>query len=155
MRTFKEFTELTGLEDIKKTIKQKHGLEWTPNYMFKKYSDAVAFTQFIIDNTEWHYRLVPVDNSYPFGAQYVLISKDWITPRADEKNKYQAIRAWGKFMGSNSGYIDRQVKLAQKEGAPFNAIYREAGDEDKWATVDDVENLHALKFIANYALKRI
>lgn len=75
------FEELKGLEMIKATIKQKHGLEWSPRHKFDTWSDAVDFTEFIKDNTDWHYRIRPADVTKPFGPAHVLISTDWIRPK--------------------------------------------------------------------------
>lgn len=55
-----------------------------------------------------------------------------------EAQDYPWIRKWGKYLTSGGSYIQQQIKLARKDGAPATAIYkRETG---KWATIDDVTN---------------
>ena len=51
-------------------------------------------------------------------------------------NDYPYIRAWGRMLGSDSYYIDRQVAQARTDGAPPNAVYRNANGQ--WQTTDDV-----------------
>ena len=49
---------------------------------------------------------------------------------------YPYIRAWGNWMGSTRHYIEHEVALAQKGGAPDNAIYREV--DGTWVTADQI-----------------
>ena len=49
---------------------------------------------------------------------------------------YKYIRAWGAIMGSKKYYIDAQVDLARKDGAPPDAIYHNG--EGRWHVFSDV-----------------
>lgn len=49
---------------------------------------------------------------------------------------YPCIWAWGKMMGSSSGYISDQIERARREKAPKNATFRQASD-GAWATYDE------------------
>lgn len=50
-------------------------------------------------------------------------------------DRYRYIRAWGLFMGSHNYYIQDQQALACKEGAPENALFKEA--DGSWATISN------------------
>jgi hypothetical protein len=51
---------------------------------------------------------------------------------------YLYIRAWGRYQGSDRGYIQGQIDLARGCSAPDNAIF--LGTDGKWRTVDDVKS---------------
>lgn len=50
---------------------------------------------------------------------------------------YPYIRAWGQLLGSGQYYIDQEVELARKEGAPADAIYHNREDS-YWARFADI-----------------
>lgn len=54
---------------------------------------------------------------------------------------YPAIIAWSKMLGSFDCYIEAQVRQAQEDNAPADAIFRTDGH---WWTVRDIENPDAL-----------
>lgn len=51
--------------------------------------------------------------------------------------KYRYIVAWGIYTGSYDYYIDEQVRLAEREGAPVNAIFKRALSGE-WALFQDL-----------------
>jgi hypothetical protein len=60
---------------------------------------------------------------------------------------YLYIRAWGRFMGSGSYYIEMQIDKARENKAPQNAIYYNG---NRWITIEDVqlkENREAIESI--------
>lgn len=50
---------------------------------------------------------------------------------------YPYIRAWGRNLGSHGRYIEEQVALARKMGAPQNATYERDG---VWNTTDHIQS---------------
>jgi hypothetical protein len=50
---------------------------------------------------------------------------------------YPYIRAWGRFTGSRSYYIEEQVDKARETKAPQNAIYYDA-NRKRWHTVEEI-----------------
>lgn len=48
---------------------------------------------------------------------------------------YPYIRAWGQIMHSRGWYVDEQVKLAQRDRAPHDAIYKR---DEKWVTASQI-----------------
>lgn len=62
--------------------------------------------------------------------------------------KYLHIRAWGEYMGSMNYYIVDQQALAEKDGAPENALYKRG---EEWITADTIENI----FAKDYVNKRV
>lgn len=65
--------------------------------------------------------------------------------------KYPYIRAWHYRSGSFQYYINEQVKAAEKDGAPQNAIYKSGNGE--WRTIDDVTNLVAKEEVEEWVKK--
>lgn len=51
---------------------------------------------------------------------------------------YVYIRKWGYMLGSTHWYIDEQVELARRDGAPQNATYRNV--DGTWHTTDAITN---------------
>ena len=65
--------------------------------------------------------------------------------------RYPSIRAWGKYLGSYAYYIEEQVRKAQDDDAPLNAIYfGGTGPEPRWITADEITNPHAAAFIEHW-----
>lgn len=50
--------------------------------------------------------------------------------------EYPYIYAWGKMLGSYQTYIDNQVALAKRHGAPQNTTY--IRQDGTWSTIEDV-----------------
>ncbi len=51
---------------------------------------------------------------------------------------YPYITKWGRMMGSFDYFIENEIRVATKDGAPQNATYK-CGDV--WRTTDDITNL--------------
>lgn len=51
------------------------------------------------------------------------------------KKKYPFVVIWGQQTGSLQYYIAEQLAKAERDDAPFNAIYERHGT---WSTVDDI-----------------
>ena len=65
------------------------------------------------------------------------------------KYHYPYIRAWGNKMGSQSYFIEDQVRLARHENAPADAMWR--GVNGKWHLFSEMLNHNPNKIlIANY-----
>lgn len=52
---------------------------------------------------------------------------------------YPYIVAWHRMTGSYKAYIDRQVRKAQEDNAPQDAIYKGSATGE-WHTVKEIEN---------------
>jgi hypothetical protein len=59
-------------------------------------------------------------------------------PERHKPHEYKWIRTWGRHMGSFSYYIEDQQKLAARDGAPLDAIYKDGFGT--WKTIDDILN---------------
>lgn len=59
---------------------------------------------------------------------------------------YTYVRAWGIYLDSYQYYIDEQVRIANQENAPDNAIYKRALG-GHWVTFDEVTNPAAISAI--------
>ena len=72
-----------------------------------------------------------------------------------QPDDYPYIRAWGRLLGSMEYYIDDQIALARKEGAPADATFR---SDFGWHTVDELrdeyrkEELH--RWVKDYQARR-
>lgn len=58
------------------------------------------------------------------------------------QSDYPYIRAWGRYCGSYQYYIDSQVELANREGAPEDAIYK-ASMTGRWVRFGEITSLDA------------
>lgn len=67
------------------------------------------------------------------------------------RERYPAIVAWGRMMGSMDYYIDSQVLLAAKENAPENATFKGDGE---WRTVNTIASPETKLMIENYLKKQ-
>jgi hypothetical protein len=56
------------------------------------------------------------------------------------QDDYPYIRAWGQLIGYPESRIREQVELAQSEGAPANAVYR--NEDGSWTTTEDITAPH-------------
>lgn len=61
---------------------------------------------------------------------------------------YPYIRAWGTYLGSFPYYINDQIALATKDGAPERSIYK--SHEGQWVTFDEIENLRVKALVQKY-----
>lgn len=51
--------------------------------------------------------------------------------------KYPFIRAWCEIVRSYPDYMIMEVEKAEKENAPYNAIYKEH-ETEQWKIVEDI-----------------
>ena len=61
---------------------------------------------------------------------------------------YPYIRAWGQMMGSMSYYINDQVELARRDGAPQMATYKSSNG--RWQTYNDIQSENTKRRIDAY-----
>lgn len=72
---------------------------------------------------------------------------------------YPYIRRWGELMGSNSYYIEEEIKRARADGAPQTAIYKlpdnkmarelPEGGLIRWARIENVSNIHTRHYFTS------
>jgi hypothetical protein len=65
---------------------------------------------------------------------------------------YKHIAAWGNFMRSYKYYIDDQQRIAAKDQAPLNAIFKRS--DGTWCTADEIKN-STLKIDINKAAEEL
>lgn len=52
--------------------------------------------------------------------------------------RYKYIWAWGKLMGSYDTFIQREINMAEEDGAPEDAVYRRS--DGTWATFEQIHS---------------
>lgn len=51
---------------------------------------------------------------------------------------YKYIRAWCRLMRSEQYWVDSQLTVAERDGAPENSLFQRG--DGSWATLDDVSH---------------
>jgi hypothetical protein len=66
------------------------------------------------------------------------------------RSRYKYMVAWGIYTGSYEYYRDDQVRLAEKEGAPLNALYK-ASISGEWVTLN--QSVERVQNAVNYIIQ--
>ena len=61
------------------------------------------------------------------------------------KKQYYYISAWGYIMNSMTYYVKQEIKKAQEEDAPDDAIYR--NNDGKWITHSGIKDEATKKYV--------
>lgn len=69
------------------------------------------------------------------------------------RDKYKYIVLWGQYLRSFDYYINMQVELAEKDGAPENAIFKDSRN-GQWHTFDMVVNPVTLQWFKNKGVEK-
>ena len=65
--------------------------------------------------------------------------------------EYPYVQAWGMMMGSKLQDIAAEAMKAKKERAPRDAVYKSAGGDQQWRTVEDITSEDTKKRVRQIA----
>ena len=68
----------------------------------------------------------------------------------NEPRDYRHIKAWGRLLGSDAPYVERQQQKAADEQAPIDATFQRYGSTS-WATVQDIKDKGRRDYVIAWA----